>query len=81
MQSTLRIFLTYLVAIGLIAYSSVKAEAAPKELVVTQFDNTIYLTDEAIRIKNNTGNFIPRGQSTRLESYLFSHRPKSLLAE
>lgn len=58
MQSTLRIFLTSLVAIGLIAYSSVKAEAAPKELVVTQFDNTIYLTDEAVRIKNNTGNFI-----------------------
>ncbi|CAN5431679.1 hypothetical protein BH11CYA1_BH11CYA1_19620 [soil metagenome] len=35
------------------------AIAAPKsELIITQLDNVIFLTDEAVRIKNNTGKFI-----------------------
>ena len=36
-----------------------EAIAAPtKEIVVTQLDNDIYITDDAVRIKNNTGKFI-----------------------
>lgn len=59
MQRNQKAILTCLVSVSsFMALTCLKAEAAPaKELVVTQFDNTIYLTDEAIRIKNNTGNF------------------------
>jgi hypothetical protein len=43
---------------ALFAGATNKAIAAPKEIVVTQLDNTISLTDDAVRIKNKTGNFI-----------------------
>jgi hypothetical protein len=64
MQNSLKVILTGLISISsLMALTGSQVAAAPakapaKELVVTQLDNTIYLTDEAVRIKNNTGNFI-----------------------
>lgn len=66
MQDSLKVILTGLLSVcSYMALTASQAAAAPakakaeaKELVVTQLDNTIYLTDEAVKIKNNTGNFI-----------------------
>ncbi len=60
MQNSLKVILSGLISVSsLMALTDSESTAAPaKELVVTQLDNTIYITDEAVRIKNNTGNFI-----------------------
>ncbi len=60
MQPELKTFLTCVISVSTLVGQpcSVAAAAPAKELVVTQVDNIIYITDEAVRIKNNTGNFI-----------------------